>query len=204
KLEVQQAKKAPQLVSNSGVESSTGWRVAATVNEMEAAELEDFVVNLSKSTCRALQKAIGARLEAEVQEDASRASGESEDLESLEKEAHSSVREEKAALPSVMLQVPKVEHSKASLKDYFEKNYKQGRLFDHEEYRHDPKDWCWVHTALDVKVWQDALDLTQASDASDVQCLFHYTNEFGFKNITDLRKTAVELFAMPSAFMNLM
>ena len=124
----------------------------------------------------------------------------------------------------------------ASLKDYFEKNYKQGRLFDHEEYRHDPKDWCWVHTALDVKVpwendgtcmytfcvafirtpaelrncrsfsqvWQDALDLTQASDASDVQCLFHYTNEFGFKNITDLRKTAVELFAMPSAFMNLM
>eukprot|EP00913_Durusdinium_trenchii_P027816 g26082.t1 len=66
KLEVQQAKKAPQLVSNSGVESSTGWRVAATVNEMEAAELEDFVVNLSKSTCRALQKAIGARLEAEA------------------------------------------------------------------------------------------------------------------------------------------
>ena len=29
------------------------------VNEMEAAELEDFVVNLSKSTCRALQKAAG-------------------------------------------------------------------------------------------------------------------------------------------------
>ncbi|CAK9113812.1 Kinesin light chain 4 (KLC 4) (Kinesin-like protein 8), partial [Durusdinium trenchii] len=90
-------------------------------------------------------------------------------------------------------EVPKV--SKASLKDYFEKNYKQGRLFDHEEYRHDPKDWCWVHTGLDVKVWQDALDLTQADDASDVQCLFHYTNELGFKNITDLRKTAVELFA---------
>ncbi|CAK9075746.1 unnamed protein product [Durusdinium trenchii] len=85
--------------------------------------------------------------------------------------------------------------AEASLKDYFEKNYKQGRLFDHEEYRHDPKDWCWLHTRLDVKVWQDALDLTQADDASDVQCLFHYTNELGFKNITDLRKTAVELFA---------
>ena len=54
------------------------------------------------------------------------------------------------------------------------------------------------------QVWQDALDLTQADDASDVQCLFHYTNELGFKNITDLRKTAVELFAMPSAFMKLM
>eukprot|EP00913_Durusdinium_trenchii_P001031 g949.t1 len=57
-----------QLVSNSGPESTTlGWRIAATVNEMESAELEDFVVNLSKSTCRALQKAIGARLEAPPQ-----------------------------------------------------------------------------------------------------------------------------------------
>ncbi|CAK9095558.1 unnamed protein product, partial [Durusdinium trenchii] len=83
----------------------------------------------------------------------------------------------------------------ASLKDYFEKGYKEGLVFDHKEYRHDAKDWCWVHTELGVKVWQDALDLTQASDASDVQCLFHYTNEFGFRNITDLRKTAVELFA---------
>ena len=44
----------------------------------------------------------------------------------------------------------------ASLKDYFEKNYKQGRLFDHEEYRHAPKDWCWVHIGLDVKVpWEN-------------------------------------------------
>ncbi|CAK9027450.1 Nephrocystin-3, partial [Durusdinium trenchii] len=84
----------------------------------------------------------------------------------------------------------------ASLKDYFEKGYKEGLVFDHKDYRHDAKDWCWVHTKLgvNVKVWQDALDLT-ASDASDVQCLFHYTNEFGFRNITDLRKTAVELFA---------
>ncbi|CAK9075635.1 unnamed protein product [Durusdinium trenchii] len=68
-----------QLVSNSGPESTTlGWRIAATVNEMESAELEDFVVNLSKSTCRALQKAIGARLEAPPQEEKSRASAESE------------------------------------------------------------------------------------------------------------------------------
>ncbi|CAK9070207.1 unnamed protein product [Durusdinium trenchii] len=55
----------PQLVSNSGAESATlAWRIAATVNEMVSAELEDFVANLSKSTCRALQKAIGVRLEA--------------------------------------------------------------------------------------------------------------------------------------------
>ena len=54
------------------------------------------------------------------------------------------------------------------------------------------------------QVWQDALDLTQASDASDVQCFFHYTNELGFRNITDPAKSVVELFAMPSAFMKLM
>ncbi|CAK9023477.1 Kinesin light chain 4 (KLC 4) (Kinesin-like protein 8), partial [Durusdinium trenchii] len=90
--------------------------------------------------------------------------------------------------------VPRDEHF-ASLKDYFEKGYKQGLVFDHDEYQNDPKAWCWVHTKLGVKVWQDALDLTQASGASDVQCFFHYTTELGFKNITDLRKTVVEVFA---------
>ncbi|CAK9052231.1 unnamed protein product [Durusdinium trenchii] len=110
------------------------------------------------------------------------------------KEAQKETKEQRTeAETGASSQVPKL--SKASLKDYFEKSYKQGCVFDHEEYRHDPKDWCWVHTGLDVKVWQDALDLTQASDASDVQCFFHYTNELGFRNITDPAKSVVELFA---------
>ncbi|CAK9052233.1 unnamed protein product [Durusdinium trenchii] len=83
----------------------------------------------------------------------------------------------------------------ASLKDYFEKGYKKGLVFDHEDYQHDADDWCWVHTRLGVKVWQDILDLTRASDASGVQCVFHYTTELGFRNITDPRKTLVEVFA---------
>lgn len=39
----------------------------------------------------------------------------------------------------------------ASLKEYFEKGYKQGLVFDHDEYQHDTEDWCWVHTKLGVK-----------------------------------------------------
>ncbi|CAK9117649.1 unnamed protein product [Durusdinium trenchii] len=88
-----------------------------------------------------------------------------------------------------------LEHSQASLREYFENGYKQGGVFNNEDYEHDAKAWCWVHTRLGVKVWQDALDLTLASGASDVQCLFHYTAELGFRNITDPRKAAVEVFA---------
>ncbi|CAK9075637.1 unnamed protein product [Durusdinium trenchii] len=140
-----------------------------------------------------------SRFEAQNEEPSSSSNGKEVKVRkeqlSRPKEAQKETKEQRteAETGASEAEVPKV--SKASLKDYFEKNYKQGRLFDHEEYRHDPKDWCWLHTRLDVKVWQDALDLTQADDASDVQCLFHYTNELGFKNITDLRKTAVELFA---------
>ena len=40
----------------------------------------------------------------------------------------------------------------ASLNDYFEKEYKQGGVFKHEDYEHDAEDWCWVHKGSGIKV----------------------------------------------------
>ncbi|CAK9007334.1 Nephrocystin-3 [Durusdinium trenchii] len=90
--------------------------------------------------------------------------------------------------------------SEASLKHYFEKAYKEGGVFAHEEYKHDADDWCWLHKGSNIKVWQDALDLTQAGaggagGAGDVECFFHYTTELGFHNITNESKELVEVFA---------
>ncbi|CAK9021884.1 unnamed protein product [Durusdinium trenchii] len=90
--------------------------------------------------------------------------------------------------------------SEASLKRYFEKAYKEGGVFYHEEYEHDADDWCWLHKGSNIKVWQDALDLTQAGaggagGAGDVECFFHYTTELGFHNITNESKELVEVFA---------
>ena len=54
-----------------------------------------------------------------------------------------------------------------------------------------------------MQVWQDALDLTEASGADDhVQCFFHYTTEFGFHNITAMSKEVVEVFVLPSDCMS--
>ena len=39
----------------------------------------------------------------------------------------------------------------ASLKMYFEKEYKQGGVFEHEDYEHDPQDWCWLHKGSGIK-----------------------------------------------------
>ncbi|CAK9033502.1 unnamed protein product [Durusdinium trenchii] len=90
--------------------------------------------------------------------------------------------------------------TQASLKRYFEKAYKEGGVFYHEEYEHDAADWCWLHKGSNIKVWQDALDLTQAGaggagGAGDVECFFHYTTELGFHNITNESKELVEVFA---------
>ena len=48
----------------------------------------------------------------------------------------------------------KVSHwpHQASLREYFENGYKQGGVFNNEDYEHDAKAWCWVHTRLGVKV----------------------------------------------------
>ncbi|CAK9033505.1 unnamed protein product [Durusdinium trenchii] len=40
----------------------------------------------------------------------------------------------------------------ASLKRYFEKDYKEGGVFAHEEYEHDAADWCWLHKGSNIKV----------------------------------------------------
>ena len=58
--------------------------------------------------------------------------------------------------------------------------------------------WARADRSLS-QVWQDAVDMTQASGAANIQCLFHYTSELGFKNIVDARKSVVEVFVMPSA-----
>ena len=46
------------------------------------------------------------------------------------------------------------------------------------------------------QVWQDALDLTQSGGSGEVECLFHYTTQLGFWNITAPSKKAVEVFVL--------
>eukprot|EP00435_Cladocopium_sp_Y103_P067327 s1011_g29.t2 len=56
-----------------------------------------------------------------------------------------------------------IEVLEASLRQYFLNHYKGGGAFEHEAYEHDAAEWCWIHKRSGIKVWQDALDLTQAS-----------------------------------------
>eukprot|EP00435_Cladocopium_sp_Y103_P063374 s1011_g25.t1 len=88
-----------------------------------------------------------------------------------------------------------IEVVEASLRDYFLNDYKGGGAFEHEAYEHDADEWCWIHKRSGIKVWQDALDLTQSGRTGEVECLFHYTNPKGFRNITAPSKKAVEVFA---------
>eukprot|EP00435_Cladocopium_sp_Y103_P060592 s1011_g22.t1 len=83
----------------------------------------------------------------------------------------------------------------ANLREYFLNDYKGGGAFEHEAYEHDAAEWCWIHKRSGIKVWQDALDLTQSGGTGEVQCLFHYTTSLGFRNITAPSKKAVEVFA---------
>ena len=48
------------------------------------------------------------------------------------------------------------------------------------------------------QVWEDALDLTQSGGSGEVDCLFHYTTQLGFMNITAPQKKAVEVFVLHS------
>ena len=57
----------------------------------------------------------------------------------------------------------------------------------------------WVQPPCSsLQVWQDALDLTQSSGSGKVECLFHYTTQLGFMNITAPQKEAVEVFVLHS------
>ena len=53
-----------------------------------------------------------------------------------------------------------------------------------------------------MQVWQDALDLTEASGIVDVHCFFHYTTELGFRNITEMSKEVAEVFVLASDSMS--
>ena len=105
----------------------------------------------------------------------------------------------------------------ANLRENFLKDYKGGGAFEHDAYEHDAADWCWIHKSSGIKarpslcdatgsvqppsssscqVWQDALDLTQSGGSGEVECLFHYTTQLGFWNITAPSKKAVEVFVL--------
>ena len=45
-----------------------------------------------------------------------------------------------------------------------------------------------------IKVWRDAIDLS-ANGSGPLECVFHYTAEIGFQNITNSKKKAAEIFA---------
>ena len=55
-----------------------------------------------------------------------------------------------------------------------------------------------VQLSSSWQVWQDALDLTQSGGTGEVKCLFHYTGQLGFRNITAPSKKAVEVFVLDS------
>lgn len=81
------------------------------------------------------------------------------------------------------------------LREYFQNHYKQGAAFEHSEYQDDDGEWCWVHKGTTIKVWKDAIDLSQGRRHEAVECFFHYTSELGFRNITNTKKEDVEIFA---------
>ena len=80
-----------------------------------------------------------------------------------------------------------------TLAEYFQKEYKSGGVFCHDAYC-DDGDWCWRHKNTNIKVWRDAIDLS-ANGSGPLECLFHYTTEIGFRNITNTKKKAAEIFA---------
>ena len=47
-------------------------------------------------------------------------------------------------------------------------------------------------------MWQDALDLTQSGGTDEVVCLFHYTSQVAFQNITASSLKAVEVWVLGS------
>lgn len=84
-----------------------------------------------------------------------------------------------------------------ALAEYFQKEYKLGGVFCHDAYCDDDDDddnWCWQHKNTNIKVWRDAIDLS-ANGSGPLKCVFHYTAEIGFQNITNSKKKAAEIFA---------
>lgn len=67
-----------------------------------------------------------------------------------------------------------------------------------------PDSSCYPQTGLVSRcstpvywqVWKDAIDLSQGHQflGGAVKCCFHYTSERGFRNITNAKKEAVEIF----------
>ena len=80
-----------------------------------------------------------------------------------------------------------------TLAEYFQKEYKSGGVFCHDAYCNDD-DWCWRHKNTNILVWRDAIDLS-ANGSGPLECVFHYTTEIGFRNITNSQKKAAEIFA---------
>ena len=80
-----------------------------------------------------------------------------------------------------------------TLAEYFQKEYKSGGVFRHDAYC-NVVDWCWKHKNTKIKVWRDAIDLS-ANGSGPLECVFHYTTEIGFRNITNSKKKAAEIFA---------
>ena len=81
-----------------------------------------------------------------------------------------------------------------TLAEYFQKEYKSGGIFCHDAYCDDDDDWCWQHKKTNIKVWRDAIDLS-VNGSGPLECVFHYTTEIGFRNITNSKKKAAEIFA---------
>lgn len=80
-----------------------------------------------------------------------------------------------------------------SLRDYFEKKYRQGNFFERGDYDFLADSWCWEHRRTGIRVWADALDLSLGQPDSRV--VFHYTSELTFREVTSEEKQPAEVWA---------
>ena len=81
----------------------------------------------------------------------------------------------------------------SNLREYFLHDYKYGGMFQHDGYRAS-NSWCFEDKKFGIRVWRDAIDLTEGA-AGEVDCVFHYTSELGFRNITHTELQTAEIFA---------
>ena len=82
-----------------------------------------------------------------------------------------------------------------SLKEFFQKGYDAGGIFENDEYTFSEDDWGYVHKRMGITVWADPLDLREGDDYGEAEVLFHYTTALGYRNITNESKEKVEVWA---------
>lgn len=83
----------------------------------------------------------------------------------------------------------------SSLRDFFEKGYDSGAIFQNEEYTFSEDAWGYLHKRTGITVWADPLDLREEDQDGEGEVFFHFTSPLGYHNITNESKEKVEVWA---------